>query len=40
MYSCDIITNLAAILFLNFGQEKGKKELGMGQIWNQHIRIV
>ena len=31
---------LAAILFFNFEKEKLKIELGMGQIWNQHIRIV
>ena len=31
---------LAAILFCNFEKEKLKIELGMGQIWNQHIRIV
>ena len=24
----------------NFEREKQKIELGMGQIWNQHIRIV
>ena len=28
---------LAAILFFNFEREKLKIELGMGQIWNQHI---
>ena len=28
---------LAAILFCNFEREKLKIELGMGQIWNQHI---
>ena len=31
---------LVAILFCNFKREKLKIELGMGQIWNQHIRIV
>ena len=31
---------LAAILFFNFEREKLKIELGMGQIWNQHVRIV
>ena len=31
---------LAAILFCNFESEKLKIELGMGQICNQHIRIV
>ena len=31
---------LAAILFFNFEREKLKIELGMGKIWNQHIRIV
>ena len=31
---------LAVILFCNFEREKLKIELGMGQIWNQHTRIV
>ena len=31
---------LAAILFCNSEKEKLKIELGMGQIWNQHIRFV
>ena len=31
---------LAAILFRNFERKKLKIEFGMGQIWNQHIRIV
>ena len=31
---------LAAILFCNFEREKLEIELGMGQIWNQHIRFV
>ena len=31
---------LAVILFFNFEREKLKIELGMGKIWNQHIRIV
>ena len=35
-----ILAILAAILFCNFEMEKLKIELGMGQIWNQPIRIV
>ena len=38
MYSCEIFTNFGGHFV--FDQEKDKRELGMGQIWNRHIRIA
>ena len=38
--TCDFISYFGGHFIFPFWKEKHKIELGMGQIWNEHIRIV